>query len=231
MTVAQLSDKIAAYIDRAGAALVTSGSSQDLILAAINDARRQAQRDHDFKLLEGSAFITTDAAGTNYMTGAKTTPGGETAQKMKKISGVWNYSVSGSYYLRTSRVDFGSIHDHSRNLPLQSSGDETYATNNNSVPNFVYLNGPLLCANGATTATTYMIDGIKWMDDLVAETSDVFVDYFADWIMWSSLLSLNNFLKDDQRMTISAQLLSRAWDSVRELDGSIANSGDWTSLN
>jgi hypothetical protein len=234
-TIAQLSDKIAAYIDRAGAALVTAGSAQDLILSAINDARRAAQRDHNFKMLHGKAFISIDQNGTDYLTGCKTTPGGATPQLMKTINKVWNYSTSvvgaNTYYTKTSSLTFDASGSQSRDYPVTSAVGESLSAST-SARQFAYLEGTTLCYNGATTASTFMVDGIKWAGDLTgSETTDIFINFFSDWVMWTALMSLNVFVKDDQRVTISGQLLSRAWDSVREMDGNIANSGDWTSLD
>ena len=70
MTLANFKSMIAAYVTRASGSL-TSVNSQDILLQAINDARRAAQRDHNFELNRTEdAYLSTHLGGAAWTTAA-----------------------------------------------------------------------------------------------------------------------------------------------------------------
>lgn len=232
LTVADFKKRVAATVNR-DATLFTV-DSVDNLLAAMNDARRMAQRNHTFALLADDVFLTTSLAGANWMTGCKTTPGGATAVLMKKINGVWNYTTQGALYIRTSWVDFGIIGDYRRTLPL-------YDTQNLIITNqpasqtrrtFAYINGQNLFVTNTTASTTYMLEGIKFLDDLTAVSDpDVFLTYFTDWLIYATIGALNNYLKDTEKFPIDATIENKLWQSVIQMDGELAQMGQATNLD
>lgn len=236
LTVADFKKRVAATVNR-DATLFTV-DSVDNLLAAMNDARRMAQRNHTFALLADDVFLTTSMAGANWMTGCKTTPGGATAQLMKKINGVWNYTTStvGSttVYLRTSWIDFGIIGDYRRTLPLYDTGNLiiTNQPASQTRRTFAYINGQNLLITNQTAATTYLLDGIKFLDDLATgDTPDIFLTYFTDWLVYATIVALNNYLKDTEKFPIDATIENKLWQSVIQMDGELAQMGQATNLN
>ena len=237
MTIANFKTFVEAWLNR------TTGSftvgSFDCLLAAMNDARRAAQRDHDFELLRTQdSFLTTSAGGADWSTGCKATPGGATAQLMKRVDSVWQYSTTTigatTVYLPTARVPFDTSGDLKRNLPVV---DTAYLTVNQPNPfiqtQFAYSVGTKLCVNGVNSSTaTYKLFGIAWLDDLAgSESPDIFLTYFTDWFRMATVAALNTYLKDAERFAIDLTILDRAWQSVKQHDGTVANMGEQSNLD
>ena len=236
MTISNFKSTVAAYINRTVASL-TSVNSQDLLLHAMNDARRGAQRDHNFEINRTEdAYLSTHLGGANWMTGCKTTPGGATAVLMKRVDEVWNYGslVIGAttYYPRTSRIDYDSTGRFKRELPSVSGLRETDPQSFSVQNRFAYTNGSLLHVTTVQTATIYKLVGIKWLDDLAgSEDTDPFVTYFTDWFKFATIAALNIYLKDAERFPIDMVAMSRMWESVKHMDGTIANMGESSNLD
>ena len=236
MTLANFKSMIAAYVTRASGSL-TSVNSQDILLQAINDARRAAQRDHNFELNRTEdAYLSTHLGGAAWTTAAKTTPGGATACLLKRVDEVWNYTSKAvgatTYYPRTSRIDFSYTGQFKRELPTVDNNMVTdpssYAVQNK----FAYVVGPNLFVTTVETATIYKLVGIKWLDDLAdGDSPDIFLTFFVDWLKWGTIAALNMYLKDSDRFPLDVTVMSRAWESVKTMDGTIANMGDSTSLD
>lgn len=211
----------------------------DQVLYAMNAARQAAQREHTFELNRADVFLTTSEVGANWMTGCKTTPGGGTAALMKRVDTVWNYNANvvtaGTVYARTTRIDFGNVNDFRREVGVDG-GAEWFTQTATGIAQFrrkfAYMNGQNLHIVSVDTATPVLLNGVKWLDDMVGtEDTDIFMVYFPDWFFWATLIQLNQFLKDDQRINIDASFVGRLWQSVKEMDGQIANSGDNASLD
>ncbi len=235
MTLANFKAMIALYVNRAA----TSFTSQtpDILLAAINDARRVAQRDYNFELNRTEdAYLSTHLGGGNWQTGCKTTPGGGTAVLMKRIDEVWNYSAvtvgASTFYARTNRIDLTYTGQFKRELPTVDSSLVTNWSSYSVQNQFAYMNGPMLFVTTSTVATNYKLVGIKWLDDLAdGDSPDIFLTYFTDWLKFATIGALNVYLKDGERFAIDATVLDRAWQSVKEYDGTIANMGESVSLD
>lgn len=220
----------------------TAGSftvgTQDNLLNAMNDARRAAQRAHNFELLRtGDAYLTTSSGGAPWTTGCKTTPGGGTAILMKRIDSVWQYSStvisSTTYYIPTARVPFDTSGDLKRNLPVVNTA---YLTVNQQTPfvtaQFAYVVGINLFCTAIPGTATYKLYGIQWMDDLTgSEGPDIFLTYFTDWFRIATIFFLNTYLKDNERFPIDAQVLSAAFKSMTQMDGDVANMGEQANLD
>lgn len=234
MTITDFKTMVAAYLNRSVASLTVGGV--DLLLQAMNDARRAAQRDHTFELLRTeNAFLATSQAGANWMTACKTAPGGATPVLMRRVDEVWNYGTSSApstNYPRTTRVDFGYTGQFKRDLPEADSNVTIYPQDYTIQKQFAYIVGENLYVTTVGAATTYKLVGVKWLDDLTgAETPDIFLTYFTDWFKFATLSALNVYLKDSERFPIDAAVVDRMWASVKSYDGSIANSGESINLD
>lgn len=220
-------------------ASLTSDNSQDMILAAMNDARRSAQRAHDFELLRTEdAYLSTHMGGVAWTTGCKTTPGGGTAILMKRLDETWNYGSqvigAATYYPRTTRIPFGYTGQFKRELPPV---DRVLVTNQSQQnftiqDQFSYAVGEKLFVTTMTTATPVKILGIKWLEDLTgSEDPDIFLTYFTDWFRYATVAALNVYLKEDEQFPIRDGVMLRLWETVKSMDGTIANMGESVDLN
>lgn len=62
--------------------------------------------------------------------------------------------------------------------------------------------------------------------------TDFFLDNCTDWMLYRSIQELNLFLKEDQRVVISAGMMKDAWDSVMDWDSTLsASSKDTFTLD
>lgn len=233
MTITNFKNMVYGFINRDASIFTTSqGGSTDQVLQAMNAVRRAAQRSYAFELLRDDVFLVTSQAGANWQTGCTLTPGG-TGCIMRRVDSVWNYVTSGALYVRTTKVDLGNVNDYKREL-------STWAGTTDVAPNiqptaarpFAYINGINLCVNATTVATSYLLNGIKWSDDLTGnESPDMFLTYFTDWFQWAVLAYLNLFLKDSERVQVDAAMVAQLWQSVKEYDGQFINAGDGANLD
>ena len=235
MTIANFKTMVAAYMNRTAASLIVN--SQDLLLQAINDARRSAQRAHEFELLRTEdCYLATSAVGANWMTGCKTAPGGSTAILMRRVDEVWNYATAttpSTYYPRTTRIPFSYTGQFKRELPAADTSTimmpQDYILSNR----FAYCTGSKLYITTATTTASYKLVGIAWLDDLStgSEDPDIFFTYYTDWLKYATIAALNVYLKDSERFPIDAQMMTTLWYSVKGHDGGIANMGESVNLD
>lgn len=236
MTIANFKLMIESWLNRNTGSFTQNGV--DNLLNAMNDARRMAMRDHDFELLRtGDCYISTHAGGADWSTGCFTTPALSVQQKMKRIDSIWQFSTmnvgASAYYVPTARIPFNTQGDLKRDLPVV---DMQFLTINQPQP-FVpivygYAVGTTLFVTGITSAATYKLYGIKWLDDLTgSESPDIFLTYFTDWFRTATVFCLNNYLKDSERFNIDVSSMSRAWSSVCQMDGTIANMGEQSNLD
>lgn len=235
MTIATFKQQIANMMNRTLASFTVN--AEDMVIMAMNDARRQAQRDHEFELNRTEdAYLSTHLGGANWMTGCKTTPGGATAILMKRVDEVWNYSSydigATTYYPRTTHIPYGYTGQFKRELPTVDSRVITaQVLNTSNMGQFAYSNGTKLFVTGVSTATPYKLVGIQFLDDIDAASSpDIFLTYFTDWLRYATISALNIYLKDSERFPIDATILARLWQSVKTLDGTIANMGESVNL-
>lgn len=234
-TLANFKQQVANYMNRTLASL-TSVNSQDMLLTAINNARRSAQRDHAFELNRVDAFLTTSMVGANWMTGCKTTPGGATAVLMRRIDSVWNYTTATidvtTIYPRTSKIDMGNAADFKRELPMFNGPTDAINWQSLQVRRpFGYYSGATLYIN-STVSSPYLLNGIKWLDDMAdGDSPELFLTYFTDWLLWATIIQLNMYLKDSERFPVDNATVARLWESVKMFDGQFANSGDVANLD
>ncbi len=232
MTITDFKQMVLDYVNRDSSAFA-GGGSIDHVLQATNNARRVAQRSYAFEMLRKDVFLTTSQAGASWQTGCKTTPGGATQVLMRRIDSVWNYSTNGSINYRTSKIDLGNINDYKRELPTFSGSlDVSQARLTSNSRPFAFLVGGDLMVNTAGSSTTYLLNGISWLDDLtLASSSDIFLTYFTDWLLWATIQQLNQYLKDGDRVNIDTAFMQNLWMSVKEMDGQNANTGDNATLD
>lgn len=238
MTLANLKAQIYGMMNRSSSVLTTTeGATIDQVLYAINAARRSAQRAHTFELNRKDVFLTTSEVGANWMTGCKTTPGGATAVLMKRVDEVYNYNsqtvAAGTVYARSTRIDYGRPASFRDEVPVDPGAvlDLTASSATLARRKFAYVNGVNLHIVTVAIAAPVLLNGISFLDDLAdGDSPDLFLTYFPDWLLWASIIQLNQFLKDTERLPVDMTFVARLWETVKQFDGDVANAGDVASL-
>lgn len=232
MTIADFKKRVGAVVNRNPTLFVVDG--YDNLLAAMNDARRMAQRDHSFQLLKRDFFIKVGPTGAVWAVCKATPSDAGTNVQIKRIDTLWNFAPANGAYFRTSFIDGGVQGDFRRSLPLYDTSN-LIITNQPSTfvrRTFWYLQGDKLFVTNSGDEIWYLADGVVFLDDLTNDsTPDIFLTYFTDWLVYATVGALNFYLKDSERFPIDATVTSRLWESVKQFDGEIANSGQWTNLD
>jgi len=232
MTIADFKKRVGAIINRNPSLFVVDG--HDNLLAALNDARRMAQRDHSFQLLKKDFFYQIGPSGATWTTGKLTPSSGGTDVAVKRVDTLWNFAEVSGTYARTSFIDSGVQGDYRRSLPVYDTS-QLIITNQPSTyvrRTFWYTQGDKLFVTNSTGPVWYLADGITFLDDLSdGSAPDIFLTYFTDWLVYATIGALNVYLKDSERFPIDAAVTNRLWESVKQFDGEIANAGQWTNLD
>lgn len=232
MTYANFKDMVVGYLNRPAANVVTTGA-QDLVLLAMNDARRSAQREYDFEMLSTQAFVSLSMIPKSLLTDFKTTPALSTTLVVKRVDALWEYGSTTvgatTVYYPTKSIEFR------RRMALRAhvpSDPNSSALSAPTVREFAYIQGTNIAHTSLTTATTIMADVIEFMPDHAgAGVEDIWLVYFTDWLKWATLANLNVWLKDSERTVIDQTAFSIAWKNVKSFDARQAHSTDDLTLD
>lgn len=229
MTIANFTDLVASYSNRV-ATLFTTSNAQDVILAAMNDARRQAQRDYRFNMNKRQVFAQLSLKPASFLTDFKADPTGSGAiTVVSRLDTVWEYGTqtvaSAAQYYPTREIDLRrsaemSTSVASRPWPWQSNDIK-------ATPDFVYLMGTDLRHSNLTVQTWFMAEATVFLPDLISSDSpDIFLTYFVDWLKFATILNLNIWLKDADRFNIDATIMTKLWSSVTQFDSQQSSPGN-----
>lgn len=232
MTYANFKDQVVGYLNRTAASVVTTGA-QDLVLAAMNDARRWAQRQYTFEMNATQSFVQLSMLGKSLLADFRTAPAGSTVVVVKRIDSIHEYSTetiaSTTVYYPTKRIEYRRRQALYSHLPSDPSST---ALGNPTVNEFAYLHGVKLYHTNLTTQTWVMADVIEQLADHDGGSgTDIFLNYFTDWLKFATLANLNVWLKDSERTVIDQALLAGMWESVKQFDAQQAISTDDLSLD
>jgi hypothetical protein len=232
MTIADFEATVASYMNRPLASWTVGGL--DMILQAVNDCRRAAQRDYAFELFERMAFVQLSQNPANIMTDFKADPSGAGATvQIRIIRGLWEYVQNGAIYTRTRQLDLRSLSTWRQELPFKDTPltvyDATQQRQPQNLRQFAYMQGMNVYHSAVLPPQWFLADVVEWQPDLAIDSDpDVFLIYFADWLKWATIAQLNGYLKEDQRVMISAQAMSAAWENVKQFDAQItASTSAW----
>lgn len=241
MTYTTFKDLVAAELDRTAAALVSTGNV-DLILTAMNDVRRVAQRDYTFNLAQRMAFVQLSMAPASLLTSFAADPTGAGATVVvKRVDKVFEYTsatVSGTTrYYPTATYPFYPRREWDRNVPLTgdaitSTVQIPYRTLGTS-PNFAYIQGQNILHSTLTTPTWYMCDVVEFLGDHAGgSVEDVFLTYFADWLKFATIAQLRaTYLRDNSQIAVDVGLVQRLWESVKQYDAQQGAATDSNNLD
>lgn len=69
---------------------------------------------------------------------------------------------------------------------------------------------------------TMWFEAVKWLPRVVVESDTNFLfTYGFDFLMYRSILELNFFIKEDERMNVTSSMLKDSWDSLMTWDASL----------
>lgn len=232
MTYANFKDSVVSYMNRTAAAVVTAGSI-DLVLQAMNDARRWAQREYNFEGNATQAFVSLSMVPKSMLTDFKTTPALNTTVVAKRVDALYEYGATTvgatTVYYPTRRIE---LRRRSAIVPFVPADPQATALTSPAQSSFAYVHGVNIAHTNLTTATTVMADIIEFMGDHAGgAVEDIFLIYYTDWLKWATLANLNVWLKDSERTVIDQNLVSTTWASVKRHDAQQSYSTDDLSLD
>lgn len=220
-------DIVASYLNRAAASVVTA-SATDLILTAMNDARRAAQREYTFEQASRQAFVQLSMIQKSMQTDFKDAPSGSNTVVVKRVDNLWEYSTTTisatTVYYPVKGIPFRRKLALKANVPFDPRENSLASP---TLTDFVYIQGQSIAHTNLTTPTWVMADVIEFLTDHAGgSVEDIFLLYHTDWLKWATLANLNVWLKDTERTQVDQLLLQRTWDTVKQLDSQQANSTD-----
>lgn len=191
MTIRELKSVIATYLQRPIDKL-TVDTPVDLVLVAINNARRSAQYLHDFNAQKVEAQIAVDASEGGLISSAKLI-GTDIPVALKELI---TFSVlrDGQYrpiYHRPKKNHQAEIQlfDSVRNYDRYPSVESSRTTSSSEVIIF----GDRVYFSPSKTETLF-IDGIAWLPDYTNDSPpDIFLTHGAEYLQWAAICELNYF--------------------------------------
>lgn len=199
----------------------------DLVLMAMNDAVREAQRNYSFTLNKRIAFAQVSLAPVSMLTDFDAdATGAGTLVVVKEIEACYEYAtvtISGTpRYYRTAKVPFWKHSAFQREVNLSAS---TFGSNTvivGSLQNntqFVYKQGNNVFHSTSSVPSFLMFDVVEWLADHDGGAgTNVFLTYFVDWLRYATLVALNQYLKDSERFQYDETIMNQKWESVKQYD-------------
>lgn len=226
MTYANFKLAVQGFANRTTADL--QQSTLDMILVASNMAKLEAQRRRKFKMARATGFIAASGAGTEIST-MTTAPGSGAAVNVRSIERLWLFATNGSTYSRARAVKMVSPEDVENYYPSANAGELNPAQvfdDPNTIRAFVMGTKLYVIGLGTATGVYLMADVVPMLADYDGSNTDFFLTYHYDWLIAKTVDYLNIFLKEDQRVSISAAKLELAWTSVCSFDDEFATGND-----
>lgn len=182
-------------------------TTEDTLVRSINNAKDYVQREMDFELAKTFAQV------------ANVTTGGDLANA--KL-----YGTSTAVVVKNVRKAFaidrdtGELEIMTRDAFIEMSRRRD---NSLSYGGYFVRHGQLFYIYPTlSSAKTIYMDIHQWLPDMSADADTSFLlDYCFDLLQYRSILELNFFLKEDQRIPVSAQLLESLWESVKRWNNTL----------
>lgn len=233
-------ETVLSQANRASSVFTSPTTSIDMVLVAMNNARRQAQRNYTFEIFRQPAYAAVSMAGVSLLTDFDANPTGAGALVVvKQIDGVYEYGTATvgatTVYYRTNRVPFWRHSQFNRELGISPStfgGTQTILGSLQTADAFVYQQGTNVYHSNLSTPTYYLFDVVAWLPDHDGGAgTDFFLTYGADWLQMQTIKNMNAYLKDTEQVQVSSALLDEAWNSMKQFDAQLAASTWATNLD
>lgn len=191
MTFLEMQNLCISYLNTDEATLTVNDSN--LVEIAINNARRTAERAHDFQYAKTSLVFSIASDGSSFST---STPG------IKRVIDVL-LPIGGGQMIP---IEYLTLDAWNRRLQRQMGRQQYNASQSAAMAGFFsanpvcYLQGQTLFLvpsqqfNFPVSAT---LSVVQWMPDYVNDSdTDFFLEYAPDYIQWQAILELNNVVKE-----------------------------------
>lgn len=220
MNYGNLKTYVAAYINRDAESFVQGGSGIDLLGLAINDAKRTALRKHNFSVLKSRGFIVASTTGTELST-ITTQPLSQNPSAptmlVKKIESCWQFEAA--QLLKIRQIPFILESDLHNIIPMMEDAVTFPVSNPVTFKYRAYVRGTKLYVSGLQSNMELLVDVTLGLPDYVASgDTDFLSERYPDWLLFRSLMQLNAYLKETERIQVSKALLDQAWEEILQDD-------------
>lgn len=236
-TVAELKIAIAGYMQREPSVFVRTvgNTSFDLLLQACNNARLHAERLVDFEYSRQDCKVEVDREDGGSLVFATEIEDENTGVNVKKIVSPFLQSQDltrlpvelwsrKKWNDRTKRKVAGW---QPRDNRMAVSVSEMYALQ----PFVVVQEGrtvfaaPVNDEQFPTNPFDVYFNVVAWLPKYeTGEEDDFLLEYAFDWMMFYSIHQLNFYLKEDERVMVSADVRKDTWDSLVKWNGELTMS-------
>lgn len=221
-TLAILKKRVAAFMARSETLFVVSG--EDLLTWAINEARRSAELQHNFELARTSViFPSVSLSEGALLSSAKDFYSQQTPVSVKLIERAF---VNDPH--APSRQKSIGVASRAAAVFMNRKGSRVQSVEG-QLPFSLVQHGPRIYLSvsardyfpSSTTIPVYA-DVVQWMPNYVnANDTDFFLTLCSEYILYRAVVAANFFLKEDQRVQVSAAFLERTWNDILQWDASI----------
>lgn len=225
---------------------VTSPSAADdvTMLMAFNHARLKAERDHDFVLSKGLAYLAVtattgsllSAATAGYTAGA---PSGS-AVTMKSIRHAKVYDDTAAEWVRAEVMSLdkyeGLIERADRDQPYNGTLSGSIEGTSYQVfdtRHVLYIDGPTIYTP-STTGIDAKFFCYKWLDNYAsfAAADDFLITYGPDFLLWDVVVQFNHkkgtFIpRNDGSLSPPTEMRDAAWESLIKWDAYMGNTSNY----
>lgn len=236
-TSSQLRTSVAGFMQRDPSVFVrgTGIDAVDLLYLVMNNARLYAERLVDLELSRREVQFANVSLTDGVFMGQATLKGTDIPVRVKKIITPWLPLADGNYYpidLWTKRAWSEKLKRRFESARPTDTSDYAEMT---EAPFVLIQNGTkLFVAPADATAFpsntfTLMADAFVWLPDYVeGNENDFLLDNCFDWMLFYCVSQLNFFLKEDERVQLSASLLKDTWEALVKWNNElmIANTDD-----
>lgn len=219
LNFAKLKTLILAYVKRTEASVVKD--DVNTVEIAVNNAMLAIQRDHDFNWLHKQIYVDCDPIG-NVLTGAKLSLD-DTSVKVKRLLKAYLKEPNSD---QLQPIDFQSQATHAHDVhKAQKLG--LSRSQSGEPARLVQQGQNIWLYPRPTAATRVYFDAVVYLAELDGDSDTNFLlEYARDYLMYSSIIELNFFIKEDERYQISQTQLSRARKSLLNWDNTLVTFTD-----
>jgi len=242
-TVADLKIAIAGYMQREPSVFVRTvgNSSLDLLLLACNNARLYAERLVDFEYSRQDCKVEVDIAEGGSLAFATEVDDENVGVDVKKIVTPFIPALDGTKFpvelwsrkkwndKVRRKFELARPVDNFANLPQWFSVSPFVVVKEGRT---VFV-APSDSSQFPTNPFDLHFNVVAWLPKYMDGTEDDFlIENCFDWMLFYSISQLNFYLKEDERVVLSANVLKDTWDSVIKWNSELSmNSTDDTNLD
>ncbi len=210
MKVGQLKTLIAAYLHETDMAKYVKGTGADqvdLLLVALNNARRTAEREHDFAACLKGGYYSVGASGANWVTGVTWWDVG--TQKVRKVKNWYlrgSDGIAGGEYGNNTIIRGldndtkvkaqAALNYNGLVCPSQAEAGNNFYSDPLLGQSHVVINGQKIKLYPTPTTTQILpVDACFWWPDWTTSTEDDwFTEYGSEYLMLQGIVEVNKLL-------------------------------------